>query len=209
VQVWDRNAGWKVRPYLNRNEVENYTAAEVSRPRRRPSSTARWSTSRGRENEVALGGTEVVEEQEHLQAQADAEGGEQIHLWIDAKSFLEAKIDGEPRRMDGRMRKWLSLPRFQARRRPAVPAHDGDRVESVKGSHKMTIQAIKVNPPLDDSLFRQSRSWARSAMRPDAARLRASSIDEARSWVAHCRRSSSAGRAQLRLWRQAVVQRRI
>jgi len=26
-------------------------------------------------------------------------------------------------------------------------------VESVKGSHKMTIQAIKVNPPLDDSLF--------------------------------------------------------
>jgi len=26
-------------------------------------------------------------------------------------------------------------------------------VESVKSSHKMTIQTIKVDPPLDDSLF--------------------------------------------------------
>src|SRR5262249_13842623 len=29
VQVYDGNQGWKVRPFLNRNEVEPYTAAEA------------------------------------------------------------------------------------------------------------------------------------------------------------------------------------
>jgi len=28
-------------------------------------------------------------------------GGQSIHVWIDAQTFLEAKIEGQPRRLDG------------------------------------------------------------------------------------------------------------
>jgi hypothetical protein len=103
---------------------------------------------------VKLAGTEVVEGRNTYKLKLTLKGGEQIHLWIDAKSFLEAKIDGEPRRIDGRMRKVAVFYRdFKAEGGLQFPHTFETVVEKVKGSHKMAIQTIKVNPPLEDSLF--------------------------------------------------------
>src|SRR5438105_700915 len=103
---------------------------------------------------VELAGTEVVEGRNTYKLKLTLKGGEQVHLWIDAKSFLETKIDGEPRRMDGRMRKVAIFSRdFKPVGGLQFPHTIETVVESVKGSHKMTIQTIKLKQPLDDTLL--------------------------------------------------------
>jgi outer membrane lipoprotein-sorting protein len=154
VQVWDGKQGWKVRPYLNRNEVEPYSAAEAKSAAAAAELDGPLVDAERKGTKVELAGTEVVEGRNTYKLKLTLKGGEQINLWIDAKSFLEAKIDGEPRRMDGRMRKVAVFYRdFKPVGGLQFPHTLETVVESVKGSHKMTIKTIKVNPPLDDSLF--------------------------------------------------------
>jgi hypothetical protein len=59
IQIYDGANGWKLRPFLNRHEVEPYTADEMKA--------------------AAL-----------------------QRVWVDAKAFLETKIEGTPRRLDGK-----------------------------------------------------------------------------------------------------------
>ena len=162
VQVWDGKQGWKVRPYLNRNEVESYTVAEA----RSAAAAAELDgplIDLGRKGtKVELAGTEVVEGRNTYKLKLTLKGGEQLNLWIDAKTYLEAKIDGEPRRIDGHMRKVAVFYRdFKPVGGLKFPHTMETVVESVQSSHKMTIQTIKVNPPLDDSLFAKPQLAAR------------------------------------------------
>ncbi len=154
VQVWDGKQGWKVRPFLNRNEVEPYKEAEARSAAAAAELDGPLVDFKRKGTKVELAGTEVVEGRTTYKLKLTLKGGEQVHLWIDAKSFLEAKIDGEPRRMDGRMRKVAIFYRdFKPVAGLQFPHTLETVVEKVNGSHKMTIQTIKVNPPLDDTLF--------------------------------------------------------
>jgi outer membrane lipoprotein-sorting protein len=154
VQVWDGKQGWKVRPFLNRNEVENYTTAEAKSAEAAAELDGPLVDFARKGTRVELAGTEVVEGKNTYKLKLTLKGGEQINLWIDAKTFLEAKIDGEPRRMDGRMRKVAIFYRDFKPVGGLQFSHTMETVvEKVMGSHKMAIKTIKVNPPLDDSLF--------------------------------------------------------
>jgi hypothetical protein len=154
VQVWDGKQGWKVRPYLNRNEVEAYTAAEAKSAAAAAELDGLLVDFARKGTKVELAGSEVVEGRNAYKLKLTLKGGEQLNLWVDATSFLEAKIDGEPRRMDGRMHKVAVFYRdFKPVGGLQFPHTIETVVEKVKGSHKMTYQTIKVNPPLDDSLF--------------------------------------------------------
>src|SRR5437016_1458738 len=152
VQVWDGKQGWKVRPFLNRNEVEPYKEAEARSAAGAAELDGPLVDFKRKGTKVELAGTEVVEGRNTYKLKLTLKGGEQIHLWIDAKSFLEAKIDGEPRRMDGRMRQVAIFYRdFKRVAGLQFPHTIETVVESVKGSHKMTIQTIKINPPARSS----------------------------------------------------------
>jgi hypothetical protein len=154
VQVWDGTQGWKVRPFLNRNEVESYTRAEARSAAAAAELDGPLVDFAKKGTQVELAGTEVVEGKNTYKLKLTLKGGEQLNLWIDAKSFLEVKIDGEPRRIDGRMRKVAVFYRdFRTVAGLQLPHTMETVVEKVEGSHKMTIKAIKVNPPLGDALF--------------------------------------------------------
>jgi outer membrane lipoprotein-sorting protein len=154
VQVWDGKQGWKVRPYLNRNEVEDYTAAETMSAGAAAELDGPLVDFAKKGTKVELAGTEVVEGRNTYKLKLTPKGGEPRHLWIDAASFLEVKIDGEPRKLDNKLHKVAVYYRdFKKVGGLQLPHTMETLVEQVKGSHKLTIQAIKVNPPLDDSLF--------------------------------------------------------
>lgn len=154
VQVWDGAQGWKVRPYLNRNEVEPYTAAEARSAAVAGELDGPLVDFATKGTQVELAGTEVVEGKYAYKLKLTLKGGEQRNLWIDAASFLEVKIDGEPRRMDGRMRQVTVFYRDFKRVGGLLLPHTMETVvEKVKGSHKLAIKTIAINPPLDDSLF--------------------------------------------------------
>jgi len=134
--------------------VENYTAADARSAAAAAELDGPLVDFERKGTKVELAGTEVVEGRNTYKLKLTLKGGEQIHLWIDAKSFLEAKIDGEPRRIDGRMRKVAVFYRdFKPEGGLQFPHTFETVVEKVKGSHKMAIQTIKVNPPLEDGLF--------------------------------------------------------
>jgi outer membrane lipoprotein-sorting protein len=154
VQVYDGMEGWKVRPYLNRNEVEPFTAAEAK-------SAADWTELDGplidykaKGTRIELAGSEAVEGKTAYKLKLTLKDGAQRHLWVDAKTFLEVKIDGEPRKIDGRLRKVAVFYRdFRSEKGLSVPRTLETRVEGVKKPHRISIQTVTVNPAVDDALF--------------------------------------------------------
>jgi hypothetical protein len=154
VQVFDGKQGWKARPFLNRNEVEPYTASEAK-------SAAGWQELDGplvdhaaKGTRVELAGNEAVEGRDSYKLKLTFANGEQRYLWIDAKTFLESKIDGEPRKMDGRMRKVAVFYRdYKTVNGLAIPHTLETAVDGSKQTHKIAIQNVTVNRPLDDAAF--------------------------------------------------------
>jgi hypothetical protein len=111
VQVYDGAAGWKVRPFLNRNEVESFTAAQASSAAAADELDGPLVDFAAKGTKVALVGTEPVEGHPAYKLKLTLRNGEQRNLWIDAGSFLELKADGEPRMLDGKLHKVASYYR--------------------------------------------------------------------------------------------------
>jgi hypothetical protein len=83
-------------------------------------------------------------------------GGAQRQLWINAKTFLELKLEGEPRRMDGKMKPVEVYYReFKTENGLTTPRVLETVVAGVKLTRKMTVTKVVANEPMDDSLFRK------------------------------------------------------
>jgi hypothetical protein len=82
--------------------------------------------------------------------------GQVRHVWVDSETFLDVKIDGIPRRMDGRMRPVEVYMRdYRSVNGVMVPYLLETQVQGLQPSHKMQIETVVVNPKLDDSRFAQ------------------------------------------------------
>ena len=153
-QVYDGAQGWKVRPFLNRNEVEAFTPDEAKL-------AAAWAELDGplvdyasKGTKIHVDGIESVEGRDAYRLKLTLKSGAERHMWIDAKTFLEAKIDGDPRRMDGRLRNVAIYYRdFRRENGLMVPHVLETVVEGVGTSHRMSIEKVAVNQSLDDKLF--------------------------------------------------------
>ena len=165
VQVYDGTNGWKLRPYLNRLGVEPYSQDELSLASMQTDLDGPLIDYASKGIEVALEGMEKVEERDCYKVKLTMRGGRSLHVWIDAQNYLEAKIEGQPRRLDGiehqvevyyrdyRLVSGLQIPFvidtkvLSARttalgfKDPPVPAE------------RITIDKVVVNPQLDASLF--------------------------------------------------------
>jgi len=154
LQVYDGEHGWKVRPFLGRDEVEPFTAAEIK-------SAAAWEELDGplidharKGIKVALQGTDTVEGNKTYKLKLTFRDGHVRHLWIDAASFLEVKIEGEPRKMDGKFHNVAIYFRdYKSEQGLTVPHVFETIVEGVKQTHKMRIDHFSVNHPMNDGLF--------------------------------------------------------
>ncbi|MEO8418545.1 MAG: outer membrane lipoprotein-sorting protein [Methylophilaceae bacterium] len=157
VQVYDGEQGWKVRPFLGRNEVEPFTPAEAK-------AAAGWQKLDGplvdyvnKGTKVELQGTEAVEGHSAYKLMLTMKNGDQRHVWVDRASFLELKIEGEPRKLDGKLRNVVIYYRdYKAEHGLTVPHLLETVVEWGKQPnkpHKMYIEHVTVNQPLEDALF--------------------------------------------------------
>jgi outer membrane lipoprotein-sorting protein len=154
VQVYDGTQGWKFRPFLGRNEVEPYTPAEVNSAAAASELDGPLIDYASKGTKVELVGTEAVEKKSAYKLKLTMKGGDQRNLWVDTKSFLEVKIDGEPRKLDGKMHKVAIYYRdYKTVKGLTMPYTLETAVEGVKETHKMTIQTVAVNPPVEDGLF--------------------------------------------------------
>jgi hypothetical protein len=156
VQVYDGQQGWKLRPFLNRTDSEPFTKDEAKTEASRDDLDGPLIGSVAKGARVDLDGTELVDGQPAYRLKVTQKNGDVVkHVWVDAKTFLDVKIDGFPRRMDGKMH---SVYVFQRDFRKVeggvmIPFVQETAVDGYSDKHKLMIEKATVNPRLDDALF--------------------------------------------------------
>jgi outer membrane lipoprotein-sorting protein len=157
VQVYDGTQGWKFRPFLNRDDIEPFNALEAKQAAAAAELDGPLVDYQRKGTQVQLAGTELVEGKKTYKLKLTPRTGDPIHVWVDASTFLEAKIDGDPRKLDGKAHQVAVFYRdFKTVNGLVIPHTLETTVDGVKQTHKMTIQSVKVNAALDDTLFAKS-----------------------------------------------------
>lgn len=154
VQVYDGTNGWKLRPYLNRNDVEPFTAEEIKTESQWPGIDGPLVDFAAKRTKVEFAGVEPVDGHAAYKLKLTLKDGTIQHIWIDARSFLDVKMEGTPRRMDGRMHTvWIYQRDFRAVQGLMIPFEIETAVDGYRETHKMVIEKAMVNPSLADSHF--------------------------------------------------------
>jgi len=182
VQVYDGSNGWKVRPYLNRLEVESYTEDELHKAALQSELDGPLVDADVKGTKVELEGTEKVGDRDTYRLKLTMKDSHSIHVWIDAKTFLETKIEGAPRRLDGlehpveiyfsdyRAVDGLQIPFvLETKVLPlAVPAKGGHPTAAAASfpTEKIVIDKVDVNPKLDAALFAKPSTDTAGLVKP-------------------------------------------
>jgi len=165
VQVFDGVHGWKFRPFLNRREVEPYSPEEMKLASTRGELDGFLIDYTAKGTRVELDGVEKVEGRDAYKLKLTLKSGDVTHVWVDSETYMEAKVEGHPRRLDGtyhpvevyyrdyRPVNGLQIPFvLETRVLPVAKTATGLRNTPVP-PEKITIDKVTVNPILDDSLF--------------------------------------------------------
>ncbi len=154
VQVFDGSNGWKLRPYLNRNDWVAFSPEEQKQAAAEPGIDGLLINYAAKGTRVESDGTEMLEGHAAYKLKVTRKDGEVRHVWIDGQSFLDVKVDGEPRKLDGHPHAVAIYLRDYRRDQGLMIAHELETVvQGVPRSEKITIESVAVNPPLDDARF--------------------------------------------------------
>ncbi len=158
IQVYDGSKGWKVRPFLNRHEVETFTPEELKSAAQQSDLDGLLIDYAAKGSKVELEGHESISGREAYKLKVTDRSGNARHVWVDAENFLEVKIEGTPRRLDG---KYHPVATFLRDYRPVnglmIPYLLETAVEGVNQTEKILIEKVVLNPRLDESRFAMPR----------------------------------------------------
>jgi hypothetical protein len=165
VQVFDGTNGWKLRPFLGRRVVEPYTVDEMKTTSTQADLDGPLVDYVAKGTKIESAGMEQVEGRDTYKLKLTLKGGEAMHVWIDAHTFLEAKMSGQPRRLDGvdhpveiylrdyRPVSGLQIPfLLETRVLPVAKTVLGLKDPPVP-PERTIIDRVVVNPTLDEALF--------------------------------------------------------
>jgi hypothetical protein len=154
VQVYDGADGWKLRPYLNRDAVEPFTPQEAKAQAESADMEGPLFDHVAKGTKVELEGVEPVEGHDAYKLKLTAKAGAVQHVWIDARSFLDVKVEGVPRRMDGKMHGvWVYQRDFRSVQGLMIPFVLETAVDGYPQTHKIVLEKVAVNPKLDVAAF--------------------------------------------------------
>lgn len=154
VQVFDGANGWKLRLFLNRHDVEPFTADEMKAAALQADVDGPLVDYAAKGTKVELEGTEKVEGNDTYRLKLTFKNGQTQRVWVDAKTFLETKIEGTPRRLDGKYHPVEVYFRdYRAVSGLMVPYLLETKVEGVTQTEKIQIEKVAVNPRVEDSRF--------------------------------------------------------
>jgi hypothetical protein len=178
LQVYDGTNGWKLRPYLNRRVVESFTDEERKASADQQELDGPLVDYAAKGSKVELAGTEKVEGRDNYKIKVTFKNGDSKNVWIDAETFLETKVEGTPRRLDGtyhpvetyyrdyRNVNGLRVPFvLETRVLPVAKTATGLRDTPVP-PEKMVFDKIVVNPKLEASLFAKPEVMQTSVTKP-------------------------------------------
>lgn len=153
VQCSDGKTGWKVAPFRGRTTPEPMTAEELREAASSADPYGPLFDHARRRHGVALLGREPVEGKDAFKLKVTLPGGAVRWVYLDAESGLEVRVDAL-RKLGARERRVETYYRdWQAAEGLLIPRRYETRTEGVKDAHVLTVETVRVNPPLDDSRF--------------------------------------------------------
>jgi hypothetical protein len=179
LQIFDGNSGWKLRPFLNRREIEPYTAEESKAAAMQSELDGVLIDYAAKGTIVELVGMDKIDGRDTYKLRLKMKNGETTHLWIDAQTFLESKMEGSPRRLDGKYHPveihfldfhtvdGLLIPYILETRIQSAATVPGTK-EADTISEKIIIDKIVVNPPLDDARFSKTQLESSGNLKPSS-----------------------------------------
>jgi hypothetical protein len=154
LQVYDGQNGGKLRPYLNRNDVEPFSEEERLRVVHQDDLDGPLIDYAAKGSTLELEGTEMVEGKPNYRLKLTLKDGYARRIWVDGTTFLESKMEGNPRRLDGKMRRVENYLRdYRKVDDVLIPFVSESKVETAPTRRKMTIEKVVLNPPLEDRVF--------------------------------------------------------
>ncbi len=182
IQVFDGTNGWKLRPFLNRKEIEPYTEEEMKTVATQAELDGPLIDYAAKGTTISLIGTEKVEGHDAYRLRLTMKSGKTTDLWIDATTYLEAKIEGTPRRLDG---KYRSVEVYYRDYRTAdglqIPFVLETKVLSPQttrlalpatASEQILLEKVEVNPQLNDAVFSRADLETAASGKPTATMAR-------------------------------------
>jgi hypothetical protein len=163
--VFDGANGRKLRPYLGRRVVEPYTTDEMKAASMQADLDGPLVDYAAKGTVIELDGMEKVEGRDTYKVKLTMKNHQAIHVWIDAQTFLDAKIEGQPRRLDGidhpvevyfrdfRPVNGLQIPFVLETRVLQVGKTALGMKDPPVPPEKVIIEKAVVNPKLDESRF--------------------------------------------------------
>ena len=159
VQVYDGANGWKLRPFLNRNDVEAFTPQEAKAAAENADLEDPLIDAKGKGTKVEVEGVEKVDGRDAYKLKLTTKAGAVQRVFIDAKTFLDVKVEGVPRRMDGKMRKvWVYQRDFRSVGGVKIPFLVETVVDGFPQAHKIVLDRVAVNPKLDAATFAKPKA---------------------------------------------------
>ena len=153
VQVFDGTNGWKIRPFLGRREVESYTPDEMKTAAQQQDMEGVLIDYASKGTKLKLEGVEQAEGKDAYKLALTLKDGETKHVWVDAKTFLDVKMD-VPRKLNGKPRAVATYFRnYKAVDGLQIPYLVETSVEGIRGSEKINIERVTVNTKLDALRF--------------------------------------------------------
>jgi len=153
-QAYDGQTGWKFRPFLNRTDVEPFTAEENRIEAGQDDLEGPLFGSAARHTSITVEGVEKVDGRDAYRLRLVARDGSARTVWVDTRSFLDVKVQGTSRRVDGTMRAvYVTQRDFRPVQGILVPFVAETAVDGVAETHTLRVEKVSVNPALVDALF--------------------------------------------------------
>ncbi len=153
VQAYDGANGWKLRPFLGRHEVEPFTAEEKKYASQQQELDGFLIDYAAKGTKVESEGIEKVNGRDAYKLKVILKDGDVRHVWVDARTFLDVKIDGT-RRMDGKPRPEATYFRdYKSVKGLKIPFTMETSVQGLKDSEMISLQQVELNPKLADAQF--------------------------------------------------------
>ena len=81
------------------------------------------------------------------------------HVWVDGKTFLDVKVEGLPKRMDGKLHPVYVYQRdFRSVQGVMIPFVQETAVDGYPDRHKLLVEKAAINPSFTDALFSKPRA---------------------------------------------------
>ena len=155
LRVFDGKRGWKLHAGRDgRPELQAFTPQEVQFAQGEAVIDSPLFDYGSGHVAAELDGTDMVEGRKAYRLVVRTPSGQRRNVWIDAQTFLDIKYDrisydsaGVPRTVTVYYRDFRPVDGLQ------IPFTIETGGTSARGSEKMVIEKVSLNPPLDDRMF--------------------------------------------------------